>query len=219
MFIITLKKSVLITYLGVIFAVISMYFAFSKMAFSEVSYLRYSLVFLMLAGICDMFDGKIARTKKNRTKNEKRFGIQIDSLSDVICFGILPATIGYNLGMKDHWYTIAICMLFALNALIRLAYFNVEEEDRQETSTGDREICTGLPVTPSAMIFPLTYLIGHISFLEDYFLWIYSIVMLLVAFLFVGNYHIFKKPKLKGVILVVVTGLVIFGLLMYIKYR
>lgn len=178
-----------------------------------------SLILLMVCGICDMFDGKIARTKKNRTKNEKRFGIQIDSLSDVICFGILPATIGYNLGMKDHWYTIAICMLFALNALIRLAYFNVEEEDRQETSTGDREICTGLPVTPSAMIFPLTYLIGHISFLEDYFLWIYSFVMLLVAFLFVGNYHIFKKPKLKGVILVVVIGLVIFGLLMYIKYR
>ena len=178
-----------------------------------------SLIFLMACGICDMFDGKIARTKKNRTKNEKRFGIQIDSLSDVICFGILPAAIGWNLGMKDHWYLTAICMLFALNALIRLAYFNVEEEDRQEKSSGDREICTGLPVTPSAMIFPLTYLIGHIACLSDYFIYIYSFVMLLVAFLFVGNYHIFKKPKLKGVILVVIIGLVIFGLLMYVRYR
>ena len=56
----------------------------------------------MLAGVCDMFDGKIARTMK-RTKQEKRFGIQIDSLSDFLCFGVLPAMIGYNIGMTE-WY-------------------------------------------------------------------------------------------------------------------
>ena len=44
---------------------------------------------LALSGLCDMFDGKIARTKKNRTDDEKNFGIQIDSLCDVVCFGIL----------------------------------------------------------------------------------------------------------------------------------
>ena len=43
---------------------------------------------LALSGLCDMFDGKIARTKKNRTDDEKNFGIQIDSLCDVVCFGI-----------------------------------------------------------------------------------------------------------------------------------
>ena len=45
---------------------------------------------LALSGLCDMFDGKIARTKKNRTDDEKNFGIQIDSLCDVVCFGIFP---------------------------------------------------------------------------------------------------------------------------------
>ena len=178
-----------------------------------------SLVLLMVCGVCDMFDGKIARTKKNRTKNEKRFGIQIDSLSDVICFGILPAIIGYNFGMKEHWYLTIICMIYALNALIRLAYFNVEEEDRQEKSSGDREICTGLPVTPSAMIFPLTYVIGHIPVFKSYFIWIYAAIMLIVAILFVGNYHVFKKPKLKGVILTIVIGLVVLALLMIVKYK
>ena len=39
---------------------------------------------LALSGLCDMFDGKIARTKKNRTDDEKNFGIQIDSLCDVV---------------------------------------------------------------------------------------------------------------------------------------
>ena len=50
-----------------------------------------SLICLMLAGVCDMFDGTIASTKKDRTRDERTFGIQIDSLSDIICFGVLPA--------------------------------------------------------------------------------------------------------------------------------
>ena len=50
-----------------------------------------ALAMLMFSGICDMFDGKIARTKKGRTESEKKFGIQIDSLSDLLAFGVLPA--------------------------------------------------------------------------------------------------------------------------------
>ena len=52
-------------------------------------------VFLLLfCGLCDAFDGKVARTKKNRTDMERRYGIQIDSLSDLVAFGVLPACIG-----------------------------------------------------------------------------------------------------------------------------
>ena len=54
-----------------------------------------------------MFDGKIARTKKNRTEVEKRFGIQIDSLADIICFGVAPSLIAYRMGM-NHFVGIAI---------------------------------------------------------------------------------------------------------------
>ena len=46
---------------------------------------------LALSGICDAFDGRIARTKKDRTEEEKAFGIQLDSLCDVICFGVFPS--------------------------------------------------------------------------------------------------------------------------------
>ena len=76
-FIINLKKSVLVKYLGIIFGIISMNFAFTKMAFAEVNYIRYSLIFLIFSGICDMFDGKVARMCK-RTQEEKEFGNQID---------------------------------------------------------------------------------------------------------------------------------------------
>ena len=48
---------------------------------------------LLLAGLLDTFDGRIARTKKDRSEQQKHFGIQIDSLNDLICFGVLPAMI------------------------------------------------------------------------------------------------------------------------------
>ena len=58
----------------------------------------YAIILLMFAGLCDMFDGKVARTKKKRTIEERHFGIQLDSLADVVSFGVLPAINGYTLG-------------------------------------------------------------------------------------------------------------------------
>ena len=55
-----------------------------------------AMLYLMLTGLLDAFDGRIARTKANRTDAEKRFGIQIDSLNDLVCFGVLPAAIGWS---------------------------------------------------------------------------------------------------------------------------
>ena len=47
------------------------------------------IFFLMLSGLCDAFDGRVARRKKDRTEEEKKFGIQIDSLADLVAFGVL----------------------------------------------------------------------------------------------------------------------------------
>ena len=58
---------------------------------------------LMVSGFCDMFDGKVARTKK-RCEAEQKFGIQLDSLSDLVCFGVLPTVIGYAIGMTNKLY-------------------------------------------------------------------------------------------------------------------
>ena len=52
------------------------------------------MFFLLFSGLCDTFDGKVARSKKDRTTQMKKFGIQIDSLSDLIAFGMLPSCIG-----------------------------------------------------------------------------------------------------------------------------
>ena len=104
------------------------------------------IFFLLFCGLCDAFDGRVARTKEGRTEREKKFGIQIDSLSDLVAFGVLPACIGNAMirvspSIKDvpelhngkptdittAILLFTIMLFYILAALIRLAYFNVKE--------------------------------------------------------------------------------------------
>ena len=70
----------------VILTYISLWISIGGMMLSLNGHLDLAVLCLALSGLCDMFDGKIARTKKDRTEIEKRFGIQIDSLCDIVCF-------------------------------------------------------------------------------------------------------------------------------------
>jgi CDP-diacylglycerol--serine O-phosphatidyltransferase len=111
---------------------------------------------LLFCGLCDMFDGKVARSKKNRTPEEKSFGIQIDSLVDVVAFGVLPGTMTIEL-CGHRWYAYIISALFVLAGVIRLAYYNVTEEMRQKQTDEVRKNYSGLPITSSALIFPFFF--------------------------------------------------------------
>lgn len=149
-----------------------------------------ALLCLAAAGICDMFDGKVASTM-DRTSQEKRFGVQIDSLSDLICFGVLPALIVYaSISGNMRWLPSAI---YLLCALIRLAWFNVDEEERQDRESGRRKIYLGLPVTTAAVIFPLLFCIGWKAHWPMRFL--ATLVLLLTAAAFLTPFRL-KKPSL-----------------------
>lgn len=76
---------------------------------------------LALSGLCDMFDGKIARTKKDRSDDQKNFGIQIDSLCDVICFGAFPAIICYLLGVRG-FVGVGIVIFYCIALLYALVF-------------------------------------------------------------------------------------------------
>lgn len=114
----------------VILTYISLWISIGGMMLSLNGHLDLAVLCLALSGLCDMFDGKIARTKKDRTEIEKRFGIQIDSLCDIVCFGVGPAIICYCMGMNGI-VGVLILMFYVLAGLIRLAWFNVTEECRQ----------------------------------------------------------------------------------------
>ena len=208
MFIVKVHKSVLLTYLGVVFAVVAMYFAFTKMAFAEINYLRYSLVFLILAGICDMFDGKVARMCK-RTKEEKEFGIQIDSLADTIDFIALPVVIMLSLGMNSI-IDIVVYIIFVLCGISRLGYFNVHAGLDNPV-----KFYNGLPVTTTAIIYPIVGLL-HGQIPECTFQIVYISITLLTAILFVAK---IKVPKLKGsaYVIVPIIALILMVLLLVIK--
>ena len=148
---------------------------------------------IFFSGFLDMFDGIVARTKKNRTQDQKNFGIQIDSLTDVIAFGVLPAVVFYFSGVRS-FVGIVILVIYVLCGLIRLAFFNVLETKRQ--SNPNEGACVkafrGMPITFSAMITPVVCLIAWQLPCEVSY-WIYHIAPALMAFMFVLDV---KIPKL-----------------------
>ena len=151
---------------------------------------------LMMCGMIDTFDGRIARSKKDRTDEGKLFGIQIDSLNDLVCFGVLPAVIGYSLGMTSLLSKLVLS-LFALAALIRLAYFNVLEEKRQQETTADRVSYLGLPVTSVSVIMPFFYLLAE--YLSINVKIVLSVVLVAMGIAFVAPLRV-RKLKLPGII-------------------
>ncbi len=190
--------------------------------------------FLMICGLCDAFDGRVARSKKNRTNAEKNFGIQIDSLCDLIAFGVLPACIGNAMirvwptiqemprlhgHQQIHWPTVivlwAILVFYILAALIRLAYFNVMEEERQKTEGGARKYYEGLPVTSAALIFPTVLLFQYIVKADITLM--YFISMVITGRLFLSKIHI-RKPGIRGIGIMIAIGALEF-LLLAIAWR
>jgi len=176
------------------------------------------IFFLMACGFFDAFDGRVARTKKDRTEIAKAFGIQIDSLADVVAFGILPGCIAVAMMYRRETQlplplTIigyAIILLYMLAALIRLAYFNVMEEERQKTEGGCRKFYEGLPVTSASLIFP-TVMLNHYLIPRDLTM-VYLIIMLLTGAAFVGKFKT-PKPGIKGILIMIGIGLVEFAIL------
>ena len=158
---------------------------------------KFAIFCLAVSGICDAFDGRIARTKKNRTDDEKAFGVQLDSLCDVICFGIFPAIICYLLGVRGVLGVILV-MFYCLCAVIRLAFFNVLEAKRQANEGGATKVYRGLPVTSIAFILPLAFWLQFII-PELAFMILLHAVLLVVGFLFILDFPL-RKPGLKTII-------------------
>ena len=176
--------TVILTYMSLCSAVLGIVFA-------DQGRFTGAVLCVLTSGIFDAFDGTVARTKKNRTEDEKAFGIQLDSLCDVVAFGVCPAFICYSMG-TDGVLGVAFAMLYCLCAVIRLAFFNVLEANRQKTEGGCNKYYRGLPVTSISMIFPLIYFL-RFAVPEQVFVWILHGMLAVVAFLFVLDFKV-KKP-------------------------
>jgi len=112
--------------------------------------------FIILAGILDMLDGRAARM----LGADSRFGAQLDSLADLVSFGVAPGIIMYrwSLHQMDHLGWIA-ALIFCACGAIRLARFNVESV-RDEGATKGNPYFTGLPTPAAACMVLLPLLVS-----------------------------------------------------------
>lgn len=106
---------------------------------------------ILLAGLLDGLDGRIARL----TRSTSEFGKEYDSLADVVSFGMAPAILAYQWGLRGvgRWGW-AVAFLFLVAGSVRLARFNVK------ASTADRRFFTGLPIPCGAGALTLMVLVA-----------------------------------------------------------
>ena len=169
--------SVLLTYLGLSISLYGVFYSKS---------LAFSLMLLILAGLCDTFDGMVANSFQ-RNDLEKAFGVQIDSLSDLISFGVFPVQIYLQYFAKFGVVSFLISVLYLLSVVTRLAYFNASGGEK-------KDYFTGLAVTYASFFIPLYGLFSIYFSIEKIFLG--ELLYALLAFFFVFNFRM-KKPSLK----------------------
>lgn len=147
----------------------------------------YAAVAILLASVFDILDGKVARLSGATSK----FGVQYDSLADLISFGVAPALLAFSWALRPYgrfgWLA---AFLFVVCGALRLARFNVM------SAAGDTKYFKGLPIPAAATMIALTILL-YLRLIETG--WVKDIVILIMiyvlAFLMVSNirYVSFKE--------------------------
>jgi len=107
-----------------------------------------AFVLLPLALVCDALDGYIARLGTTR---QSILGADLDSLADVISFGVAPAVLGFTLGFRGGWDVLCLTY-FVVCGVSRLARFNVTAADLADTTTGKVKYFEGTPIPTSILI-------------------------------------------------------------------
>jgi CDP-diacylglycerol---serine O-phosphatidyltransferase len=169
-----------------------------------------ALVAVLVAGVLDALDGRIARL----LKGESRFGAELDSLSDVIAFGVTPALILYIWALQNmQRFGWTICAFFVLCAALRLARFNarIDTEDQPHKSAGFN---TGVPSPAGAglALLPLAvWLETGAEWARDYR--VVAPWLLLAAILMISNVATYSWSSIKIRPAVRFLALAAFGLL------
>ena len=143
---------------------------------------------ILLALVFDGLDGRIARM----TNTTSQFGVEFDSLADIISFGIAPAMLLYFfIGNEFGRFGILISALYVIFGAIRLARFNIS------TAKTDPNVFIGLPIPTAAIFISMWILLFHKYTLDHYSL-ILLVLALAVSILMVSNfrYPSFKKIQL-----------------------
>lgn len=189
---------------GLLSAVLGIYFAI-KGNFPA------AIIGVLWAVLFDWYDGIIARKMKRRIKEQGAFGSQLDSMIDIVSFGILPAILLLSYGNYNFWFIPGAFVIIATSA-IRLSYFNIY-------GLIDSKTYKGLALDNNVLILAFVFLFESFFSQSTFSILIYILLMLLSAF----NLSSIPTPKFGGkwVYVLVVYVLVltsIFGWILYIRF-
>jgi len=165
--------------LGLLCAVFGIYFAIE-------GYFIASVIGVLWAVLFDWFDGIIARKMKGRTKEQGVFGGQLDSMIDIVSFGILPAILLLSYGGYSIWFMPGVFIIIATSA-IRLSYFNVY-------GLIDSKTYMGFPLDNNVLILAFVFLFESFFSQSTFSIILYSLLMILSAL----NLFSIPTPKFGG---------------------
>ncbi len=170
-----------ITSLNLLFGCLACIAAFhcsDTMCGTDLKGYQWAFIFIALAAVADFFDGLVARL----LHAVSNIGAELDSLADLVSFGLAPALVLYNIMLQQgagHWALVAL--ILPVFGAIRLARFNV---DTNQTTT-----FTGLPIPANAIFW-----IGFTSWYATYPtpLWMVIVIIVALSLLMVCNLRMFS---------------------------
>jgi CDP-diacylglycerol--serine O-phosphatidyltransferase len=171
--------------------------------FSVLQHFSVAVIAMIWAVLFDWGDGIIARNMKGRTEKQGEFGGQLDSLIDIVSFGICPAVFLLSYGHFSGWYLPGAFVIVA-TAAIRLSYFNV-------FGLVDSSTYKGLALDNNVILFAFIFLFERFFSSGIFSIILYVMFMILAGF----NLSSLRTPKFSGAWVYVLTGYTVTLTLIY----
>jgi CDP-diacylglycerol--serine O-phosphatidyltransferase len=143
---------------------IAIFLCLDYLAADERRFLWIAFLLLPLALVCDVLDGYVARLNRSR---QSLLGADLDSLADVISFGVAPAVLGFTLGLRGGW-DMLVLTYFVVCGVSRLARFNVTAAALSDAATGKVKYFQGTPIPTSIALVALLGVAAWTGRIEDH---------------------------------------------------
>jgi CDP-diacylglycerol--serine O-phosphatidyltransferase len=142
---------------------IAIFLCLDYLATGNPRFLWAAFILLPTALVCDVLDGYVARLDRKR---QSVLGADLDSLADVISFGVAPAVLGFTLGLRGGW-DMLILTYFVVCGVSRLARFNVTASALADESTGKVKYFEGTPIPTSVVIVMLLGVLQYLGRVDE----------------------------------------------------
>jgi CDP-diacylglycerol--serine O-phosphatidyltransferase len=152
---------------------IAIFLCLDYVATGSARYLWMAFILLPMALVCDVLDGYVARRQRGR---QSVLGGDLDSLADVISFGVAPAVLGFTLGLRGGWDMVCLTY-FVVCGVSRLARFNVTAAALADSDTGKVKYFEGTPIPTTILIVGLLAAAFRLDRVDD-MLWFGSYLIL-----------------------------------------